>query len=1060
MRAVIVFALVIGFAESTASAQDPKLDEVLLLMESRTEGIRDLSFTIDQKADAAVGMPVQASIAVTWLKGTGLRLHSSTEPQMEMPGNYIPGSLDVAYTDDSIRLRLEYGSLTAPPIPGMNLPEMPLSLQAFRLRYDDPVAKTVDLQLLPQGFPIRLMLDEPFPYYIVAPRFFFAREAGIGYGGMKEIAGRKFHVLVSKPTPPAADAARPGFGFESKSKEFFIDPDTGALIRIQWEITAHGPRDMGQSDQTVVIVTEAVGSKKVGDKLSFPEAVKWTVHQGNRNNREQTMSRALRDVKVNAGVAPATILSDAEKNDLYADAVLRPVEDYQARLEKDPKDAEALYSLAHAKAVVDPFSFMRRGNAEKPDYGPVARALEKAMEIRPGAEGPAVNLLSAYKAAGEEKAEKEFLERVVKGEIRNERVKFRAATRLNAISDFERAAKLLAQIVPANEFERRRVVLERMCAAAGAGDDSSLNRLFSEEAALRKGTTEKASFIDSLEARLPSMPEAARSRLTGPKLLELLDKGIQEHPGEITYRLAKAALRRLDGHAPAAATELLEAAPEDEAVVRRAISILFPTAGARGMRNRREPEAAKEWEPEEAARLVAALGKVKGADAGVKFATGRGLAIGGKADESQKFFAEALEAARAETPGRPLHAEAIRFCFLLGMEKGPDGWREKCVETILAIGKGSPSVPYDLAFDESRNPLMALAAEYIASKQWLKFYSLASHGKEIFKNWYWMRSTSALPQEGLAAIKEAVLKEGDVLRYVDFADFLESHPGTGQNELTEVLEKAVEKSPADVDLEIRLARTYGQHGSKEKAIAAFDQVIGKTSGEKQLAAKVELMELVLPTQPDKARAVLATIEPASLTAGVAAQIIEICNKAEQWEKGLDMCRKALELGIKPNFRMGWFYEKRENYVEALRCYNRDRAEGSSADLSARMRQMEIQARRQMQNKGKAPQDPEDAEPASGEEARARLLKKLGPDYLISHFLSQRFEPLASDRAKEAKSAFEKLSSDESRERDAGVAELKKIGPNAAPLLRSLLEGAEPEVKSRVRQLFSEWAEPR
>jgi hypothetical protein len=152
------------------------------------------------------------------------------------------------------------------------------------------------------------------------------------------------------------------------------------------------------------------------------------------------------------------------------------------------------------------------------------------MELRPGADGPILNLLSAYKAAGEDKAEKDFLDRIVKGEIKNERVKVRAAVRLNATADFDRAAKLLAAIVPSSEADRRMVVLERLCAAAGMGDDAALLRLFLEEATRRADTNEKAAFVDSLEEKLQSLPEAAKNKLTGPKLLELLDKALQDNP--------------------------------------------------------------------------------------------------------------------------------------------------------------------------------------------------------------------------------------------------------------------------------------------------------------------------------------------------------------------------------------------------------------------------------------------------------------------------------------------------------------------------------------------------
>ena len=1063
MRLLPALALAIGLAAPAASAQDPKIEEILTLMERRVEGLQDLRFQVEQKADPSWGMPVQPGIAVAWLKGTGLRLRASLENAMDMPIPAMPRVFDVIYTADSIRLVLEYGTsgANAPQVPGMSFPEPPLSLQAFRLRYEDPAAKSVDLQLLPQGFPIRLMFDEPFAYYMIAPRFFFARESGLTYGGLTDFAGKPCHLIVSKPGSPAADAPRPMFWFESKSKEFFIDPETGALLQVRWELAAHAAQGMSKSAEPITFVTQAVGSQKVTDKFSLPDSVKWTIQQGrNRNNREQTMSRLLRGVKVNAGVAPEAILSDAEKNDLYADAVLRTAPDYEARLEKDPKNAEALYSFAHAKSVIDPYTFMQRGNGEKPDYAPVARALEKAIELRPGADGPVLNLLSAYKAAGEDKAEKELLDRIVKGEIKNERVKVRAAVRLNAISDFDRAAKLLAAIVPASESDRRLLALERICAAAGMGDDAALVSLFLSEAKLREDTNAKGSFVDSLEAKLQSMPEAAKNKLTGPKLLDLLDKALKENPGEIAIRLARASVKRLDGHPAAAAAELLEAAPEDEAVVRRATAILFPNAGPMGRRGRREPEAAKEWEPEEAARLVAALGKVKVADPAVKLAMGRGLAVGGKADDSRKLFAEALEACRTATTGKPRHAESLRICFMLGQEKGPAEWREQCVEMILTIGKDSTAIPYDLIYDEAKNPVMGLSAEYLTSKQWMKYYSLACRSNQVFKNWYWARTNSPVPKEGFAAIKAAVFQETEAAKYVQFADFLEASQGDDPSDLAEVLEKAVEKSPADLDLQVRLARTYGQSGPKDKAVAAFDAVIEKLSGDKQLSAKVELMELVVQTQPDKAKAVLATIDPAATTRDHALQVIEICNKAQQWDKGLEVCRKAVELGLAPHFRMGWFHEKKENYIEALRCYNKDRAEGAGDDPRAQVRRMEAQARRQMRNNGKPQPEAEDADPETGEDARTKLLKKLGPDYLISRFLTKRFDPLPPDGEKAVKAAVEKLASDESRERDAGFAELKKIGPNATPLLRSLLEGTEPEVKSRVRQLFSEWAEPR
>ena len=93
MRLLPALALALGLAAPAASAQDPKLEEILTLMERRVEGIQDLRFQVDQKADPSWGLPMQPGIAVTWLKGTGLRLRASLEHAMRFSrsGHSIPG---------------------------------------------------------------------------------------------------------------------------------------------------------------------------------------------------------------------------------------------------------------------------------------------------------------------------------------------------------------------------------------------------------------------------------------------------------------------------------------------------------------------------------------------------------------------------------------------------------------------------------------------------------------------------------------------------------------------------------------------------------------------------------------------------------------------------------------------------------------------------------------------------------------------------------------------------------------------------------------------------------
>ena len=120
---------------------------------------------------------------------------------------------------------------------------------------------------------------------------------------------------------------------------------------------------------------------------------------------------------------------------------------------------------------------------------------------------------------------------------------------------------------------------------------------------------------------------------------------------------------------------------------------------------------------------------------------------------------------------------------------------------------------------------------------------------------------------------------------------------------------------------------------------------------------------------------------------------------------------------------------------------------------------DMRRRAQRAERGKSGKE-EEEEPENGEEARARLLKKLGPDYLVTRLLDQKPEPLDPAQERKAKAALEKLSSEAIDDRDTGFSELKAIGPRAAPLLKPLLQSADEEVKNRIKQLLSEWAEPR
>jgi thioredoxin-like negative regulator of GroEL len=1040
MRVIWLAALAVTLAGRPGRSQETGLESVLSLMEKRVEGVRDVALKVVTQADRQMGMLERGEAHVVYVKGVGLRVRASIELEREARGMALfPRSIETIYAGDSVFFIQETD--TAPG-------STPLAFQTYRIQRSDPALKSTDAFFLPAGLPVRLMLEDPLLYYVLAPRLLFGLEPRLVYEGVRSEGGQAFHVLSSSSEPAALPAPRAGFQIDSRRKQFFVEAATGELRKIRWEVFSR--RGMARrADERAIFTIEAAGSLKVDPALVLPQSSRWTIvddGSGRGPGRNQTMLRSFESIRVNRGLGPESIATDAEKNDLYADAVLRPAEEYEARAARDPKDASAFYSLAYARGIQDPFTMMGRPGGPKPDVSGVVRALKKALEARPDSESAASNLLSAAQASGDAELEKTLLDRIAKGEIPGTRVRLMAAARLNATGDAEGAGRLLEGLVPARESDRARVALERLFVAAAKGDEDGLVRLFAQEAKCRPEGNDKFALVDALDARFESLPEAAKTRFTPPKLLELLDRAERADPAELAFPIARAAVLRRDGKPAAALIELLEAAPKNEAVVARVL---------------RYSEDVKEWGAGEGEKLAASLEQVDAAHPGLGLLRARALGAAGKSDAAQQALVQALEACRKEPPGRAFHAEALRTTFQLAQEKGPGEWRENCVGVILAIGKGSGAIPFDMVFDEGKNPVTQLALDYESRREWMKFYRLATEANRLFMNSFWMmRRAGAVPAEGIDAIRQEVFKESDPAKYVEFVEFLEGVQSEAQ--VVDVLERAWMKAGQDREVLLKIARSYARHGARENAARAFEELIPRLGPEEANEARLELGEVHLKRgQPEKAREALGSIPLESLKEESLPRLIDLCAQAKDYDRGLEACKRAYALGLKPHFQTGTFYEKKQDYYEALRYYNRDRVEPSSGGPEAEARKMERDMRRRAQRaeRGKSGKE-EEEEPENGEEARARLLKKLGPDYLVTRLLDQKPEPLDPAQERKAKAALEKLSSEAIDDRDTGFSELKAIGPRAAPLLKPLLQSADEEVKNRIKQLLSEWAEPR
>ncbi len=1052
--------------------QQKGTEDVLRLMERRAEGLRDVRLRIRSVADPSMGGEgISAEAEVTYVRGAGLRVRSSSRYAAASPASMpLPARGEFIYAPEALYIRQEWSAEHFEGAGAMagqgRLMGITFPILSYRVRYDDPALKSQDIYLLPRGIPVRMAFEEPLVYCMLDPRFFLGLEPNLTYGGERTEGGRTYHVLVSSPDAEPADLSPQTFAFRRERREFFVDAETGALGRLCTQFVI----DLGMMDedftQRMSFVAEARGEVKAGGEFSLPATVTWKVTQeGMRESMDQgRMVRTIHPVGANAGLAPSAILGEEEKGDLYADAILRRPETYEARVKRDPRDAESLYSLAHARAGASPLEQILGPGGPRPlDTKPITEAFEAALEIRPGSEGAASNLLFLYARPGGGGKEKTLLERIEKGKAGGPRARLLAAERLGTLGEYDRAERLLESSEPSGEGDRRRIAMERLFVAAARADEAAVARIFVGEAARRTTTAEKIDLVRSIEGRAAKLPEAARKAFTAGNVAALVEEGMKARPGDVAYRIARAAVRRWEGRPAAAAAELLEAAPGDGEVVDYALDELDPAPKPEQVVQRMGPGGADkpqapEWSAEDAARLAEALARVSVRDPRVVYQAGRALRAAGRPEEARARFAAALEACAAQGPGRTFHSAALRTAFRLGAEEDSEEWRRKCVDVILVIGKDGGMAPTEYLLDDRNNPVTRVAREHVNRKEWLKFYRLAVEGKNF------MRMSSQIQEdltnggrsnECFEAIRKEVYAGEDVKKYLDFADFLESYGGDA--EVPGALEKAREKAPDDAGILERLAEAWVNRDQQAKAAEAYEDLLRKIEGPRQAEVRLKLARSRrLAGDTMKARAALGEIDLKALVNGATAeQLAEACAEVEDWDRGLAACRRAYELGRKPHFRMGQIFEKKGDFMQAILYYNRDIAEPQTRKSLAQ--QMEEEMRRQV---GETEDPDEKREPRNGKEARERLLGRLGPDYLLNHFLKRTFDPLPPGEEAGVKAAARRLSSDSIVDREEAYETLRKAGPNAAPLLRHLLDSTDEEVRGRARRLFTEWAEPR
>ena len=1054
----MAFVLATLLAFLAPAQEKAGVEDVLKLMESKATGLKDASFEIELGGRQAMSMgALGIETRVQVVRGTGVRVHGAVPRGAGGMSFVQPGTFDFIYSADALRIIAAASDDTAGGVACANL----------KVAWDDPALKGFDHYFLPVGFPIRLFFDEPLLYYSMDPRFFFKLESNLAYEGRRAHGGRDCHVLSSWVTPSdlTDKLGRSPMLFTRSRKEFFVDAENGRLLGIEWEVTVKQAMGTRDREEKSTLTLEA-GMFKEFAGLALPGQVVWTFdsQRGGRRARrsDEMLLHTVKELRVNVGIESEAILTGTEKDDLYADAILLGAEEYAARIEKNPKDARSHYSLGFAKSDVSFSSEMLRGmgGGVKPDPVAASAAIEKAAELAPGCEAPVLNLLGLYKKSGAADKEKALLDRIEKGELKGQRVAALAASRLNGSGQHARALKLIESVAKPVEPVRRLLAVERLFALAATGDEKGLLAAFDEEARRRATGPETLMFVRDVVARAEALPDAAKKAFSVERVAELC----ASREG-LAYRFVLAALYEKDAEPDRrveALAALAAAAPGDGFVrghvldeCEQMLGIAASRDMMRGLRGAEEVPA-KAWGKGPAEKLAAAVTKESGARGHLVAALGLKSA-GENPDEQLGKAMEACRKAAAEP-------EAARILFLLATTKQDEAWTGECVDLMLKLAPKAEGIPFDLLYRDDRNPVAQRLTALLGEKKHVEVFRLATRASAYLLNsWKLQQAMQATAADCADAIAAEVMKETkDPAPYRDYVDF--SMRYLQYVKTSEVLEKARTLWPKDVDVLGLLAADYRRSGQTAKAAETYESMVALLDkpvavddrSYSKTGVLLDVAELHSAGDRAKAKETLARLELKGLDGAEAMQVGAIYARIEEPDLAIAGYLRAMEQGLKPNFQLGRLYETKKDRYEALRYYNRDMAASSSRDEAG---QAAPQVAEAVEPDMETPTPAREREPRNGQEARERLLKREGTDWIIERHLETKFEALTEAESSAAKKAIEALDSEELGERDDAIEALRKIGTRVSPLLKTKLAGT-GEAKDRLKKMVMEWAEPR
>jgi tetratricopeptide (TPR) repeat protein len=543
----------------------------------------------------------------------------------------------------------------------------------------------------------------------------------------------------------------------------------------------------------------------------------------------------------------------------------------------------------------------------------------------------------------------------------------------------------------------------------------------------------------SLEGVLPAFEKA----------VEPLDAAIAESPKDAALRLARLRVKK-DAPSAQAALEF----GEDARVHDAALAVL-----------KEKMDAAK---ADDAAALFGALEPAIGRAS----TRGRALAMkgaallrNGKKEEAKAAFEQGFG------PGVPATAELVTQIE----ELGDDALTERACKAFFESLKGEGAQAAMMNLWQEKSPLHTLTRMLARQKRHGEFYH-AIKGIELGMGmgvsiFFTIREDQ---QEFLKAAGSEAMKDRSELAGLKWLARSFSGPyaqmfargGMGVDPVT-LWEKAREWVPDDLEPAQALVEILAERNEHGKAVKAAEELLklldkgikpGPRGWARERAHLAIATSLKESGDEEGAKAALAKVDlmKAELAPHEVFAAGTLLAAVKQLEAAAAMLLRLEEEGFRPYMHLAAIYEKLLKYDEAVRHYNRAIRHGYDDKVPAPGDMYRVV---QLADEGAG--GPRKDRSAAPQKARADLMKKLGENYFIDKLLDGPLDKMTADEESRAKSLVAELSGDELEGREGAIDALRKMGVKTAPVLRvALTSSGDDEVKTRVRALLNEWAEPR